>query len=193
VGERDATLILRALQNGEIDSHQAADELYPLLYQEIRRLAHGMMQSQRSDHTLQPTALVNEAFLKMVRREDAHYQDRAHFFRVAAKAMRQILVNYSRDRKALKRGGGRQRVTLDENLGIGPDCWFEVLALDEALTRLSAKDERMGRIIELRVFAGMTLAEAARVLGISPRTASNDWRVAKLWLLDELREGPRNS
>ncbi len=184
----DATLILVALENQEIDSQEALDQLYPLVYNELRRLAGGLMRSQREDHTLQPTALVHEAFLKMVKQEEARWQNRAHFFRVAAQAMRQILVNYARDRAAIKRGGDRQRVTFDENFADKPSRWLEVLALDQALTGLAEKDERMARIVELRVFAGMTVPEIAHVLEVSPRTVDTHWKMAKMWLLDELKK-----
>ena len=158
-----------------------------MVYDELRSLARAMMRSQRQDHTLQPTALVNEAYLRMVRQKGARWQDRAHFFRVAATAMRQILVNYARDRLAAKRGGNRVRVTLSEEAAVEPARWLELISLDDALTRLSERDERMARTVELRVFAGMTVPEVAHVLKVSPRTVNSDWKVAKMWLLDELR------
>ncbi len=185
----DVTAILHDLGARKIDSRQAMDELYPVVYSELRRVAGGIMRAQRSDHTLQPTALVHEAYVKLVNQRELAWNDRAHFFNVAARAMRHILVNYARERSAEKRGGGAQRVTLDERFaGDEGSGFLDVLALNEALDALAKEDERMMRIVELRVFAGMTVKETAHVLDISERTVKSDWKFAKVWLL-EFMEG----
>lgn len=188
--QSQVTHILQDLGALRIDSRQAMDQLYPLVYQELRRIAGNLMQAQRGDHTLVPTALVHEAYLKLVRQEGASYQDRAHFLSASARAMRHILVNWARDRSAAKRGGGQPRVTLDERLGEDPGDLHDVLALDAALDGLGKESERMARGVELRVFAGMTVPEIALALGISERTAKSDWQFAKLWLLQAMNERP---
>jgi RNA polymerase sigma factor (TIGR02999 family) len=163
--------------------------LFDAAYDELRRIARRLMRSQRADHTLQPTALVHEAYLKLADSARVRWQGRAHFLRVAARAMRQILINHARDRAARKRGGEWRRVTFSDDLTGRPDRGLEILELDDALRRLAGKDERMAQVVELRVFAGMKVREVAHVLGVSPRTVDNDWKVAKLWLTDELRRG----
>lgn len=185
----DVTAILLDLGARKIDSRQAMDALYPVVYAELRRMAGGIMRAQRADHTLQATALVHEAYLKLVRENEVAWNDRAHFLNVAALAMRHILVNYARDRAAAKREGGRQRVTLDERIaGDDGGDLLDVLALNEALDALAAKDGRMARVVELKVFAGMTGKEAAHVLGVSERTVKADWKFAKVWLLETMGE-----
>jgi len=186
----DITRILLQLDQENPDTRKATDLLYEAVYDELRRMAAGFMRAQRKDHTLQPTALVNEAYVKLVNRSRVGWQNSAHFFGVAAKAMRHILVNHARDRAAAKRGGGWQRVTLDGSAVSESRKFLEVLALDNALEKLAGNDERMARVVELRVFAGMTMRDVAHVLGVSRRTVDNDWKVAKLWLLDEMSEGP---
>ena len=146
------------------------------------------MSNERANHTLQPTALVNEAYLKLVNAARVRWQGRAHFLRVAARAMRQILVNHATARAADKRGGDWTRITLDDEIAGSPNRVLEVLSLNEALEKLSRNDERMAQIVELRVFAGMPVREVAHVLGVSKRTVDSDWQFAKLWLADELRE-----
>ena len=186
-GAPDLTLLLRRVREGEEDS---AGQLFGLLYAELQRMAAGLLRSQRRDHTLQPTALVHEAYLKMVRQESEppQWQDRAHFCRVAARAMRQILVNHARDRAAIKRGGGieARRVALSDALSPGGRRELEVLAVHEALEELAGLDERQARIAELRFFGGLTTPEAAEVLGIAPRTVELDWKMAKAWLAERL-------
>ena len=158
----------------------------PFIYPELRRIAAHYMQGERSGHTLQPTALVNEAYLQLVGHGDVDWRNRSHFFGVAAQLMRRILGNYARQKKAVKREGGRQRVELSEALLIGEDQLDEIIAIDAALDRLAEWDPRQAKIVELRFFAGLTEDEIAEVLGISPRTVKREWMVAKAWLHSEL-------
>ena len=151
-------------------------------------LTPSYLRQQRPGHTLQPTALVHDAYLKLVRNEDVEWQGRAHFFAVAAKAMRQILINHARDKRASKRGGGAGRVTLAEHLAPGSGIDVDLLALDEALDALEALDERQSRMIELRFFGGLNVDETAYVLGVSPRTLRTDWNMARAWLFRRLFE-----
>jgi len=188
-GGGDVTRLLQLVRDGSEDS---AGELFALLYGEMRGMASALFRSQRASHTLQPTALVHEAYLKMIRpgSDPDRWQDRAHFCRVAAKAMRQILVNHARDKSALKRGGGQaaQRLTIIEGLVPEFGNELEVLAVHEALEELAKLDERQARIAELRFFAGLTTPEAAEALGVSPRTVELDWTMAKQFLADRLGE-----
>jgi RNA polymerase sigma factor (TIGR02999 family) len=182
----EITRILTEL-GGDLDgSPEARNRLFAILYGELRRMAGGIMRSERNDHTLQPTALVNEAYLRLVNDPKAHWQSRAHFFGVAASAMRQILVDHARRRAAAKRGGEWKRVPMEEALDQAEVSEVEILGLDQALTRLAAMDERAARVVELRVFAGLEVKEIALLLGVSERTVHNDWRVAKMWLATEL-------
>jgi RNA polymerase sigma factor (TIGR02999 family) len=186
-GGGDVTRLLQLVRDG---SEESAGELFGLLYGEMRAMASGMFRSQKASHTLQPTALVHEAYLKMIRpgSDPGRWQDRTHFCRVAAKAMRQILVNHARDKAALKRGGGQaaQRLTIIDGLVPEFGNELEVLAVHEALEELAKLDERQSRIAELRFFAGLTTAEAAEALGVSPRTVELDWTMAKQFLADRL-------
>ncbi len=185
-GRLDATRLLHRV--GEGDSSAAA-ELLPLVYDELRTLAQVYFRGQRRDHTLQPTALVHEAFLKLVRSPDAEWNGRAHFCAVAATAMRQILKNHARDRSALKRGGGAKRVPLSQvETPSGGDA-IDAEALEAALERLDALNPRQSRIVELWFFGGLTMEQIAGVLGVSTRTVERDWRQARAWLNRELQEG----
>jgi RNA polymerase sigma-70 factor (ECF subfamily) len=186
----EITGILLSLQEDEAGRREYTDRLFEHVYNELHRIAVDLMHQQRADHTLQPTAIVHEAYLRLVDQTRTDWQDRAHFFRTAAQAMRQILVAHERRRTAAKRGGGGVKVTLDEQFGIGAHREIDVLALDDVLTRLAEMDERMAQVVELRVFAGMTVAEAAFALNVSDRTVHDDWRVAKMWLRHELPGGP---
>jgi RNA polymerase sigma factor (TIGR02999 family) len=178
----DVTELLGRAQRGEAD---AQAELVPQVYSELRALAASYLRGQRRDHTLQPTALVHEAFLRLVRADASAWQDRAHFFAVAATAMRQILTDHARRRQAAKRGGAEQvRVTLS-GVAAG-DSPIDLIALNDILTKLAALDERQARIVELRFFGGLTEEEVASALGVSLRTVQKDWRSAKAWLLTEL-------
>lgn len=182
----NVTQILVSLNAEETDREEANDRLFEAVYAELRRMADHLMQSERADHTLQPTALVHEAYLRLVDVSRVAWQDRSHFFRVAVRAMRRILVDHARGKAADKRGGDWARVTLDEASGLTPGLELEVIALDNALGKLAAMDERMSQLVEMRVFAGMEMQEIAHALGVSERTAYRDWEVAQRWLGREL-------
>ena len=171
------------------DSEQA-DELLALVYDELRQIAARQMRRERREGlTLQPTALVHEAYLRLASGRPVQWEGRAHFFRIAARAMRQVLVDQARRRRAGKRGGAWKRVTLDSGLVADREQGCDVLDLDEALGRLGAMDPRLERLIELRFFGGLTVDEAAATLGVSPRKAASDWVAARLWLHRELAGG----
>lgn len=178
------TRILAELRDGE----DALERLMPLVYDELRRLAGVVFRSQPADHTLQPTALVHEVFVKLAGNEALSFNDRQHFFRVAAQAMRQLLTDHARKVRAQRRGGGAERVALDAALAEDSGDLVDVVALDDALARLTALDERQGRIVELRFLAGLTVEETAGVLGVSPRTVELDSRLARAWLRRELAD-----
>ena len=165
---------------------RALAELTPLVYEELRRLAHRHMGGQRTDHTLQTTALVNEAYLRLADQSNARWQDRAHFFAVAARAMRRILVSYARSQRSEKRGGGRLKMELDETALVSPEESKEIVDLHEALERLATLDSRKAQVVELKYFGGLNYDEMAEVLKISPVTVRRDWEFAKLWLYTEL-------
>ncbi len=173
---------------GHGDQH-ALQELMPLVYRELRRLAHGRLGHERPDHTLQTTALVHEAYIRLVDQQDASWKNRAQFFAVAAQMMRRILVDYARARQYAKRGGSAQQVELDEAIVVSSDRAPEVVALDEALMRLAELDSRKSRLVELRFFGGMSIEETAEVLGVSPGTVMRDWTLAKAWLQREMTHG----
>ena len=164
----------------------ALAELTPLVYEELRRLAHHFMEGQRPEHTLQTTALVNEAYMRLADQTKPSWQNRAHFFAIAARAMRQILVNYAKSSRAQKRGGGALRVELDEAALVSPEESKEIVDLHEALERLAALDSRKAQVVELKYFGGLNYDEMAEVLKISPVTVRRDWEFAKLWLYTEL-------
>ena len=166
----------------------ALAELSPLVYEELRRLAHRHMEGQRSGHTLQTTALVNEAYLRLADQTNPPWQNRAHFFAVAARAMRQILVSYARSQRAEKRGGGAVKVELDEAALVSPEESREIVELHEALEQLSTLDSRKAQVVELKYFGGLNYDEIAEVLKISRITVRRDWEFAKLWLYTELRD-----
>lgn len=181
------TALLKAWVGG---SAEAESELIPLVYNELRRLARYYRKNAPSGDTVQTTALVHEAYLRLVKIDDIDWQDRTHFFAVAAQLMRRILVDTARAHGAMKRGGRAARMdvaALDEIPAPDSDRAREIVALDEALTRLAALDPRRARVVELRMFGGLTHDEAAEVLGISPQSVMRDWRLAKAWMLRELR------
>ena len=180
----DVTQLLVDWQGGDA---RALDRLIPLLYDELRALAAGYLRGERESHTLQPTALVHEAFLRLVDQRTATWQNRAHFFGIAAQAMRRILADHARRRLAAKRGGG-QLVTLGDDVPLPGGSGADVVRVDEALDRLAAQDERQARVVEMRFFAGLTIEETAEVLGVSPMTVKRDWMVARAWLQRELGE-----
>ena len=157
-----------------------------LVYDELRRLAHGYMKRERSGHTLQTSALVHEAFLKLVDQKDARWQNRAHFFAIAAQLMRRILVDYARNRRYKKRGGDARRVELDEPMIVSRERAADVIALDDALKHLAEFDDRKSQIVVLRFFGGLSIDETAVVLDVSPGTVMRDWTLAKAWLRKEI-------
>jgi RNA polymerase sigma factor (TIGR02999 family) len=168
----------------------ALAELTPLVYEELRRLAHRHMGGQRTDHTLQTTALVNEAYLRLADQTNPRWQNRAHFFAVAARAMRQILVSYARSQRSQKRGGGALKVELDEAAIVSPEQSKEIVDLHEALERLSTLDSRKAQVVELKFFGGLNYDEIAEVLNIARITVKRDWKFARLWLYTELHSAP---
>lgn len=183
---RETTRLLADLERGDVT---AAEKLLPLVYDELRAVADRFFRRQPADHTLQPTALVHEAYIRLIQRKDENWSGRAHFFAVACRAMRQILINHAERRAAAKRGGDRRKLTLSEGLTPTPQCDVDLLALDEALTRLFALSERAGKVVELRFFGGLAVEEVAHVLNVSKRTVEGDWQMARAWLSRELSEG----
>lgn len=179
------TQILADVQRG---APGAADRLLPMVYDELRSLADGMFRHERIDHTLQPTALVHEAYVRLVKQTRVEWQSRAHFLAIGAQAMRRILINHARDRQARKRGGTWRRITLSESDTPAPVQDVDLIALNEALQMLECLDERQCRVVELRFFGGLTVDETAEVLGVSSRTVELDWRMAKAWLYKALAE-----
>ncbi len=179
------TLFLQALAGGDRDRTKITDSLFTRLYGELRKLAGALLHGERAGHTLQPTALVHEAYTKLVDQSRVDWQCRAHFMGVAGQAMRRVLVDHARRRAAAKRGGDRERVTLAAVSGVG-DRDLELIELDRVLTRLAGESERAARVAELKLFAGLTTKEIALVLGVSRRTITGDWTTARLWLSKEL-------
>jgi RNA polymerase sigma factor (TIGR02999 family) len=175
----DVTQLLIAWSNGD-DS--VRDELMTLVYEELHRIAHRHIRNERQGHTLQTSALVNEAFVRLVNQKNAHWQSRNHFFSIAAQMMRRILVDYARSRRYAKRGGDAIQVSLNEDLIVMDQRSSDVVALDEALKDLATIDERKCKVVELRFFAGLSIEETAEVLAVSPGTVMRDWRLAKAWL-----------
>jgi RNA polymerase sigma factor (TIGR02999 family) len=184
VSRGSVTELLQAWSDGD---ENALERLLPLVQAELRRLARGYMRRERPEHTLQVTALVNEAFLRLTDARQLRWNDRAHFLGISAKIMRRVLVDHARARGYRKRGGGAQQVTLDEALLVSPAPSLELLALDRALDELAAADPRKARVIELRFFGGLSVEEAAEALHVSADTVKRDWRIARLWLLRELK------
>ena len=183
----DVTQILSAIEQGD---PRAAEQLLPLVYEELRRLAARKLAREKPGQTLQATALVHEAYLRLVDDQARRWESRGHFFAAAAEAMRRILVENARAKQRLKRGGGRARQEYDPDCLAAPERPEELLALDEALTRLAAADRQAAEVVQLRVFAGLTVKQAAKVLGVSPRTVDHAWAYARAWLLAALHDGP---
>jgi RNA polymerase sigma factor (TIGR02999 family) len=183
VSEQRVTELLTRWSQGD---DAALAELTPLVYGELRRLAHRYMNTERTEHTLQTTALVNEAYLRLADQTNPRWQNRAHFFAVAARAMRQILVSYARSQRAQKRGGGAFKMELDEAALVSPEESKEIIYLHEALERLATLDSRKAQVVELKYFGGLTYDEIAEVLKISQVTVRRDWEFARLWLYTEL-------
>jgi RNA polymerase sigma factor (TIGR02999 family) len=182
--------VTQLLTNWSHGDDSALTELTPLVYEELRRLAHHFMGGQRSDHTLQTTALVNEAYLRLADQANPNWQNRAHFFAVAARAMRQILVNYAKSSRAQKRGGVGAKIELDEAAILSPEQSNEIVDVHEALEKLARLDERKAQVVELKYFGGLNHDEIAEVLKISTMTVRRDWMFAKTWLYDELHSAP---
>jgi RNA polymerase sigma factor (TIGR02999 family) len=182
--QHEITRLLADWSNGD---RQALEKLTPLVYDELRRLASRYLRQERAGHTLQSTALVHEAYMKLVGQNSVRWQNRAHFFGIAAQMIRRILVDYARARRADKRGSGVEKLSLDEAIALpgGPD--LDLVALDDALEGLAKIDERQSKLVELRFFAGLTLEETAEVLQMSTATAKRDWVSAKAWLSREIR------
>ncbi len=179
----EVTRLLQSMRSGDAG---AAEILLPLIYQELHRLARSYMRRERPDHTLQATALIHEAYLKLAR-QDVDWQNRDHFLGVAANVMRRVLVDYARAHKAERRAGGLRRVELDEGLAITATRMDEVVDLDEALSRLEAQHPRQARVVELRYFGGLSVEQVAAVLGVAPRSIKRDWALARIHLLRDLR------
>ena len=181
----DRTRITQILVDARQAGGDASARLAEALYPELRRLAAALMRGERQDHTLQPTALVGEAFIRLVDQSRIEWQDRSHFLGIAARVMRRVLVDHARRHGAAKRGAGAQLITLDDNISgsAGP---LELLLVNDALDRLARIDERGARVAEMRVFGGLTIDEIAAALGVSKRTIDNDWAVARMWLAREL-------
>ena len=177
------TDLLQAWSQG---NEAALERLIPIVHLELRRLARRQMRRERDGHTLQTTALVNEVYVRLVDLSRVRWQDRTHFFAMSSRLMRRVLVDHARSRRYLKRGGGAVRVTLNPDLALTPSRGTDLVALDDALTVLAAKDPRKGRVVELRFFGGLSVAETAETLGVSEETVMRDWRMAKAWLHKEL-------
>jgi len=178
-----ATQCVNALAAGD---RQAAERLMPLVYDEFRQLAGEYLRHETRAHTLQPTALVHEAYLKLIDQTRVNWQGRTHFFAVGAQAMRRILVDHARSRQRDKRGGDWHRITLDEQLMVSPHRDADLLAVDEAIEKLAKIDTRQAQIVELRFFGGLTVEEVAEALGLSKRTVENEWKIIRAWLRHEL-------
>ena len=185
-GSQEVTLLLQAWRGGD---EGALAKLVPLVYGELHRIAHRYMARERVGHTLQTTAVVNEAYLRLIDARQVEWKDRAHFLAISAKLMRRILVEFARSRGRNKRGGDVHKVELDEAMLVPPQRGTDLAALDDALTALAAIDERKARVIELRFFGGLSVEETAEVLNVSPDTIMRDWRLAKVWLWREMKHG----
>jgi RNA polymerase sigma-70 factor (ECF subfamily) len=179
------TRLLREWSEGE---DAALDQLIPLVYRELHRLARRYMYGERAGHTLQTTALVNEAYLRLIDSRRVHWQNRIHFFAIAAQLMRRILVDFARSRRYQKRGGEWQRISFDEGLIVSPQQGCDLVRLDSALDALAGADARKARVVELRFFGGLSVEETAAALKVSPDTVLRDWRLAKAWLAREMTE-----
>jgi RNA polymerase sigma-70 factor (ECF subfamily) len=181
--------ITRLLADWSRGDQAALDRLLPLVYKELHRVASSYMRRERADHVLQTTALVHEAYLRLVDRENANYQSRSHFFAVAAQVMRHILVDYAREQRRRKRGDGQPTLALSDVAVISSDRADELIAVNTALENLTARDPRKGKVFEMRYFGGMSVEEAAEALRVSPVTVARDWRMAKAWLRREITPG----
>lgn len=186
IPDGQVTLLLKAMNQGD---KSAADQLLPLVYAELHRLAAGYMRRERRDHTLQPTALINQAYLRIAQQDHMEWQNHAHFIGFAANVMRRVLVDHAREHHAAMRGGKRVRVDLDEGIAVSKEPSTEILILEQALTRLEKLNPRQAKVVEMRYFGGMSVEEVASVLGIAPRSVKRDWALARLWLFEEIQKG----
>ncbi len=186
---REVTELLRAWSRGE---EEAREKLIPLIYEDLRQRARLQMGRERRGHTLQTTALIHEAYLRLVGAAPVDWESRSHFFAIAARTMRRILVDHARSRRSLKRGGAARTVSLDEQLLVADQPAHDLVTLDLSLQALTALDPRKGRVVELRYFGGLSVEETAEVLKVSPRTVKGDWQFAKVWLLREMRRDGRD-
>jgi RNA polymerase sigma factor (TIGR02999 family) len=177
------TQLLLDWSNGD---KAALDKLMPLVYEELRRLAHHYMRRERPGHTLQTTAIVNEAYINLINQRGVQWQNRAHFFGIASLVMRRILIGYARSRQSAKRGGGAHQVALEEAMLVPEERVAEMVALDDALNSLALLDERKSQIVEMRFFGGLSIEETAEMLAVSPSTVMRDWTLAKAWLRCEI-------
>lgn len=189
-GSDTVTKLLHDVREG---NKQAIDQLIPLVYCELHRLADAYLRRERSDHTLQPTALVNEAYMRLISLQDRQYANRAHFFAVASHLMRQILVDHARGRRAAKRGGGAPKLSLEDALDYSGDTAWQMVALDDALRALEQQDPQKCRLVELKYFGGLTAEETAEVTGMTPQAVYRELRVAQAWLLRELDRDAQKS
>ena len=180
---KDVTILLNQINNGD---SSAPEQLLPLVYDELRKLASGYLKNERPDHTLQATALVHEAYIRLVDWENVSWENRSHFFAVSAQVMRHILVDHARQKKAEIHGGNLQKLALDEAISFSSSREVDLVDLDDALKELEKLDERQSKIVELRFFAGLTIEETAHALGVSTMTVSRDWNFAKAWLFRRL-------
>lgn len=180
---KDVTVLLNQINDGE---NSAPEELLPLVYSELRKLAAGYLKNERTDHTLQPTALVHEAYIRLVDWQNTNWQNRSHFFAVAAQVMRNILVDHARRKKAEIHGGNWQKLALDEAISFSQAKEVDLVDLDDALQELAKLDERQAKIVELRFFGGLTIEETAHAIGVSTMTVSREWNFAKAWLYRRL-------
>lgn len=180
----EITILLGEISSG---SASAPDKLLPLVYEDLRRLAYSYFSKENTDHTLQPTALVHEAYIRLVKWENVSWQNRAHFFAVAAEVMRKILVDHARRKNAQKRAGGGQKIVLNEAIGFSDEKELDLVKLDEALETLERLDKRQAKIVELRFFGGLTIEETAYILKISETTVKREWTFAKAWFQRELQ------
>ena len=185
---KPAFKITELLENYSNGNSQKVEELFAEVFGELRNLAHRYMSKERKDHTLQPTALVNEVFVRMSEGAEINFKNRVHFFAIAAQMMRRILVDYARAKRSQKRGAGQAKLEFDEKFHWTPKDDNEILALDSALVKLSKLDQRQAQIVELRYFAGLTIEETAEVMKTSPATIKRDWALAKMWLYREIQE-----
>jgi RNA polymerase sigma-70 factor, ECF subfamily len=190
--ERSAHDVSQLLSSWSRGDEQALEKLVPLVYRELHRMARRYLASERTGHTLQTTALINEVYLRLADSPQISWQNRAHFFAICAQLMRRILTDFARSRHYQKRGGGAVHIPFDECLFQPGNQPADILALDDALKALAVMDERKSRVVELRFFGGLSVPETAEVLKVSPETVMRDWKMAKVWLLRELSEGNRD-